>query len=226
MQIIEQGHEILNTSSDNLVDFIANRARACYKSEDKATPEKNEALIEMLIRKGHHSQLEHGNMTVKLITDRGVTHELVRHRLASFSQESTRYCRYDNGHMQFIRPVWADKEVLGKWKSNMFLGEEKFTYPADFLWFLSCLTSEGAYGELLSKTWSPQQARSVLNHSLKTEIDVTANVREWRHILDLRCSKQAHPQIRGLFNGVLTDFTNRFPALFKDIYDKYAEGEN
>ncbi|MFW5970481.1 MAG: FAD-dependent thymidylate synthase [Desulfovermiculus sp.] len=204
MRIIYPSHEILNISHNDPVGFIAQCARTCYKSEDQSTPSTDGRLVKVLIRKGHHSQLEHVTMTVKFIIDRGVSHELVRHRLAAYSQESTRYCNYSNG--RFDQEITVIKPCF--WEE----GTSEYE-----MWALAMEEAEANYMGLLKLGASPQQARSVLPNSLKTEVVMTANLREWRHVLSLRTSKPAHPQIREVMLGLLIEVQNTFPEIFGDI---------
>lgn len=209
MKIINQSYEILNISHPNPLKFIEQCGRVCYKSESRITEDSAEKFVKMLIKRGHHSVLEHVNITVKLITNRGVTHELVRHRLASYSQESSRYCSY-KGDVTFIKPVWCDDN----WNY------EDDGYEGYYDWERAMLDAEKHYNFLLNNGWRPEQAREVLPNSLKTEIIMTCNLRELRHIFKLRCSKQAHPQIRALFLGLLKDVKNRIPVVFDGEYDE------
>jgi len=201
MKLIEQSHEILSYPSDACHDIEA-VGRTCYKSEDKITDGSAEKFVAMLRDRGHHAMLEFGFMTVRFITNRGVTHELVRHRLCSFAQESTRYCNYGGKDMEFIRPVWVDiqdPKPIGEF--NQLLWE-----------------AEQSYNRLLNLGWSPQQAREVLPNALKTEIVVQANLREWRHIFKLRCSPKAHPQMVALMKPLLKEVKERIPVLYDDIW--------
>lgn len=206
MKLIEQGFELIDVLDPmNMLQKIERAGRTCYKSEDKITQTSAEGFVQRILKSGHHSVIEHVNITVRFITNRGVTHELVRHRLAAYSQESTRYCNYGGDDIVYITPVW--------WND---------TSPKQQQTFISQLEhAELTYKELLRAGWSPQQAREVLPNALKTEIVVTANVREWRHILTLRCSKAAHPQIRELMLPLLDCFSTRLPVLFDDIRDLY-----
>jgi len=200
MKIIEQSYEILtDIDGDKILKNIERIARICYKSEAKITNESAQAFVKMLINLGHEAMLEHESISVKLITDRGVSHELVRHRLCSFAQESTRYCNYRNtGGITVIIPVNIG-DNFDTWRNAMEYAER-------------------AYLNLISAGISPQIARSVLPNSLKTEIIVTANLREWRHILKLRVSPFAHPQIRELLKLVLEEFKIKIPIVFDDIW--------
>jgi thymidylate synthase (FAD) len=199
MKIIEQSHKILNLSIAPEID-IENAGRTCYQSKDRINKDSAEKFVKMLRDRGHHAMLEFADMTVRFITNRGVTHELVRHRLCSFAQESTRYVKYD-GEMEFIKPVW-------------FNDSSQITRD---LWLKSCNVSETLYKFLLSEEWQPQQAREVLPNSLKTEIVVKANLREWRHIFQLRCSSKAHPQMHSLMRPLLDEVKKIMPVLFDDI---------
>lgn len=183
-------------------------ARTCYKSENKITEESAEKMIKSIINRGHESVLEHEKLTVRLICDRGVTHELVRHRIASYSQESTRYCNYSSdkfgNELTFIKPCFwnsgseEDIKHMKKWEETMLMIEKSYKY----------LIETGA---------TPEQARSILPNSTKTEIVVTMNMREWRHFFKLRTAKAAHPQIREIAMAMLHEFKNRIPVIFDDI---------
>lgn len=154
--------------------------------------------------------IEHSAMTVRFIIDRGVSHELVRHRLCAFSQESTRYVNYKGG-CTFVIPPWV----------NIPPGEytelEDEDYLANQVWFLQLYDIEKTYISLLSFGWTPQQARSVLPNSTKTEIVVTANFREWQHIFKLRCAKAAHPQMREVMVPLHEECKELIPIIFDDI---------
>lgn len=218
MILVKPSHEILFIQPD-LLQLIEKAGRTCYKSENKITDDSAEKFVKRIVKSGHHSVIEHANITVKFICDRGVTHELVRHRIASYSQESTRYCNYHDG-VTFVIPPWVDIEE----------GEYTFISPlltmksrANWIWFISMLHSERDYCGVLEHNWSPQQARSVLPNSLKTEIVMTCNVREMLHILNLRCSLKAHPQMRELMLPLLKELNDKVPAIFNDLYSKYKE---
>lgn len=199
MKLIEQYHSILE-NPEYASEQIERAARTCYKSEGKIRPGSAEKITKSLRDRGHHAMLEFADLTVRFVTNRGVTHELVRHRLCSFAQESTRYVRYD-GNMEFIKPVWWDS--VSEASQDMFIHH--------------CQRSEASYQQLLHDGWQPQQAREVLPNALKTEIVVKANLREWHHIFSLRCSKAAHPQIRTLMLGLLEDVKSVLPVVFDDI---------
>lgn len=222
MKIINQSHKILEISKNAAIG-IERAARTCYKSESKITDDSAEKLVQTLYKSGHHAMLEFGFMTVKFITDRGVTHELVRHRLCSFAQESTRYVNYKTG-VEFIRPVWVDKVILGEFviiqkQARLVAGHDLF--QGELIWVNSMIQSEQNYKELIENGWRPEQARSVLPNSLKTEIVIQANFREWIHIFSLRCNKTAHPQIRELMLSLLKEVQPKVPVIFDEIFEKY-----
>jgi len=197
MRIIEQNCQWIQKPELPL-EIIESAGRTCYKSEDKITKDSSIKFVNMVLKRGHESVIEHVSASIKFITNRGVTHELVRHRLCAFSQESTRYVDYQK-EMEFIKPVWADNsEAYNIWKQSLSDSEDK-------------------YNELRKLGWRPEQAREVLPNSLKTEIVTTANLREWRHIFKLRTSKAAHPQIRMLMIDCLKMFQNEISILFDDI---------
>jgi thymidylate synthase (FAD) len=190
--------------------LIEKAGRTCYKSDARINVDSAKKFIQARISDGHESVLEHSAMMVRFIIDRGVSHELVRHRLAAFSQESTRYCNYKGG-VTFIIPPWV-KIAPGEYSFEIpLIGEE----PAEDIWFKSMLSAEVDYIDLLKLGWTPQQARSVLPNSLKTEIVVTANFREWRHIFRLRCSGAAHPQMREIMIPLRTKAQTLIPGLFE-----------
>jgi thymidylate synthase (FAD) len=178
--------------------------RTAYKSEDRIEEGSDAKIISHIKSLKHESTLEHGSITVKFVTDRGVTHELVRHRICSFTQESTRYCNYGKG----------------KFGSEITVIEPFFWQPEDtnyFTWKLACEDAESAYLDMLEHGAKPQEARSILPNSLKTEIVVTCNVREWRKIFELRTANAAHPQIRQIMCPLLETFRTMWPILFDDV---------
>ena len=206
--MVKPSHEILFLSPEPL-KIIEAAGRTCYKSEDKITEDSAEKFVSMAVKRGHHSVIEHAFMSVRFICDRGVTHELVRHRLCAYSQESTRYCNYKGG-VTFVIPPWTGIET-GTYE-GIYSGNE-----ADRLWMSMMLGAERSYIYLLKEKWSPQQARSVLPNSLKTEIVMTANLREWMHVFKLRTSKAAHPQIRELMIPLLEEVKTLVPVIFDNI---------
>lgn len=212
MKLVKPSYKILNFT-DNALELIERAGRTCYKSEDKITQGSAEKFASMITKCGHHSVIEHAFVTVKIVCDRGVTHEIIRHRLASYSQESTRYCNYKN-EVTFIIPSWCKDLGVSTYKYSDLT--DKVCEPSR-IWLEAMLNAERDYIDLLESGWSPQQARSVLPNSLKTEIIITANVREWRHIFILRCSKASHPQMREVMIPLHHNMKKLIPVIFDDI---------
>ena len=205
MKILNASYCIENVIDGNkIIESIEKYGRTCYKSESKITSSSSCKFVKMLISKGHHSVLEHEKITVRVICDRGVTHEIVRHRIASYSQESTRYCNYSNKkfgrELTFIRPCF--------WKES----DKEYQ-----LWLRTMKELERVYLIMIDMGAQPQQARSILPNSLKTEIVMTMNLREWRHFFNLRTSESAHPQMREIARPMLEDFKKLIPIVFDDI---------
>lgn len=206
MKIINASYSIETPiySGEELLKSIEHAGRVCYKSEDRITEKSAKAFVRKLIERGHESVLEHESITVRFVCDRGVSHEIVRHRIASFSQESTRYCNYSGNRfgnqITFIKPCFLEEGTGGYklWKQAMFVAEKE-------------------YFELLNWGCTPQEARSVLPNSTKTEVVMTANLREWRHFLKLRTATAAHPQMRELTVPLLHELQRRIPVVFDDI---------
>jgi thymidylate synthase (FAD) len=201
MKVISPGFEILgDINGEEVISAIEDAGRTCYKSD------KGDALhfVDRIIRNGHESVLEHQSVSVRIVCDRGVSHEIVRHRLASYSQESTRYCNYGkSGEVVFIKPCF--------WK------EESKQYQ---LWHDTMIQAENAYLAILKEGALPQEARSVLPNSLKTEIVMTMNLREWRYFFKLRAAGKAgkpHPQMLEITVPMLNEFKKLIPIVFDDI---------
>jgi thymidylate synthase (FAD) len=222
MKIIEQAwHFEEDVDGIAILRKIEAAGRTCYKSEDKATDDSAMKFVSGVIKAGHHSVIEHHNITAKIITDRGVTHEIVRHRIASYSQESTRYCNYSQdkfgNEITVILPVWFRGFTEGGLNANNE-NQEEFRRHAQYkVWKAMCEQIEKAYFELLKAGQSPQEARAVLPNSLKTELVMTANLREWRHFFKLRGSLKAHPQIRSLAMDMLKGFQEKIPVVFDNL---------
>lgn len=210
MRLIDQSCTIVKVDVSPL-EHIELCGRTCYKSEDKITDKSSGPFVSMLLSIGHESVIEHCSMTVRFITNRGVTHELVRHRLAAFSQESTRYVNYGSKPIEFIRPVWFTSSSEEVHDPGMDITEQ------EGIFLISCCLAEEGYLKLLECGWRPEQAREVLTNSLKTEIVMTANFREWRHVFRLRTSPKAHPQMRALMLDCLSQARERVPVIFDNI---------
>jgi len=176
--------------------------RTCYKSEDKITQGSARLFTEKMRKSGHHAMIEHAVASFRIITDRGITHEIVRHRLASYAQESTRYCNYG----------------LDKFGNQCsFVEPPELTSSQRSAWEAACLYAEERYFELLKQGCTTQIARSVLPNCLKTEIVMMANFREWRHFISIRGTKAAHPQIRPIAYSIWKILMEYAPSVFEDL---------
>ena len=195
-------------NGEDILKTIEKFGRVCYKSEEKITEDSAKQFVSNILKSGHESVIEHCCISVKIICDRGVSHEIVRHRIASYSQESTRYCNYAKekfgNELTFIKPCfWDDMSESSKVKMK--------------IWEKQMLNIEMEYLNLLALGSKPEEARSILPNSLKTEIVVTMNLREWRHFLKLRTSIKAHPQMRQISLIILNEFKSNIPVLFEGI---------
>jgi len=216
MILVKPSYEVLTPLDGfrgiDMLRRIEAAGRTCYKSEDKITEDSAVEFVRKVIKRGHLSVIEHESLSVRFVIDRGVSHELVRHRLCAFSQESTRYCDYEGG-IQFVIPPWADNIFPGE---IIDIDEHDWAATADGWWAEACWAAEESYKKLRSLGWPPQQARSVLPNSLKTEIVTTANLREWRHIFSLRCATAAHPQIREVMIPLRSQLRQLLPVVFDE----------
>lgn len=210
MRIIDPSFEILHMAQPGeVLQLLELAGRVCYKSEDRIGEGTAETFIGRIVKSGHESVIEHASASVRLTCDRGVTHELVRHRIASYSQESTRYANYAREkfgrEITLIRPhFWEDDDAR---------------YA---IWLQAMADAERAYLALIDAGATAQEARSVLPNSLKTEIVMTANLREWRHVFRLRCDTPAHPQMRQVMLPLLAEFARRLPVLFADLAERFS----
>ena len=205
MKIIEPSVQLEDKiDGQAILKKIERIGRVCYKSENNIKDDSAERFVKSIIARGHESVLEHVSISVRVICDRGVTHEIVRHRVASYSQESTRYNNYSKdkygNELTFIKPCFweEDSELFDTWKVAMKYAQSQ-------------------YFNLLELGATPELARSVLPNSLKTEIVMTMNLREWRHFFKLRCAKAAHPQAREIANMILKEFKEKILIIFDDI---------
>lgn len=205
MRIIEPSVEPVDDfDAAAIMRKIERAGRVCYKSEGNIKDGSAEKFIRGIIKRGHESVIEHASISFKIVCDRGVTHELVRHRIASYSQESSRYCDYSagkfGGELTFIKPCfWSeDDENFRLWRESMKLIEKNYL----------AMRAAGA---------KPEEARSILPNSLKTEIFVTMNLRELRHFLKLRTAPAAHPQMREVALKIYQILVEKLPAVFDDI---------
>jgi thymidylate synthase (FAD) len=205
MRVIKPQVEILDEiNGDEILRKIERAGRVCYKSEERITPDSAKAFIQNILKSGHESVIEHEKVSVRIICDRGVTHEIVRHRMASYSQESTRYCNYAKdkfgNELTFIKPCFWEE------------GSEEY-----HRWAQMMQKIEDTYNEMVAMGAKPQEARSILPNSLKTEIIVTMDLREWRHFFKLRTAERAHPQMREVAYMLLEEMKKRIDVVFDDI---------
>lgn len=244
MYVTEAGYEIIAPSPligegrRQLYRTIELAGRTCYKSEDKITDDSAAAFVSSIVKMGHEAMLEHASVSVRFTMDRGLSHEIVRHRMAAFAQESTRWCNYSKGKFEnsctFIDPYdlirleqerklgsveWTDAEEEKATQKTRKIMEE---------WGEACSEAEKHYMRMLELGASPEVARSVLPNSLKTDVIVTANLREWRHIFKMRAVTtygRPHPQMQMLMHNLLIDFAKAMPEVFADILENEAEEE-
>lgn len=207
MRIIQPKVEVMSEIyPDIILKNLERYGRVCYKSENKITEDSANSFIQMLIGRGHESVLEHEKITVKFICDRGVSHEIVRHRIASYSQESTRYCNYNKdkfgNELTLIKPCFWDE------------GQEEYK-----IWKETMQKIEDSYNSMIALGARAEEARSILPNSLKTEIVVTMNIREMRHFLKLRTARRAHPQMKEVASMLLRELQEKLPVLFEDIIE-------
>lgn len=222
MKLIKPKVEILDTLiGEQIINRIATVARTCYKSENVSTPSKDEALVKRLIESKHEAMLEFVDVTVKFTCSRAIAQEITRHRMASYAMESQRYCAYNkdrfNHEITYIIPS----------HTNYDEGEYSLKYEvANGPFINSLLYSEKAYFDLIEDGWKAQEARDVLPNATKTEINMKANLREWRHFFKLRCHSTAHPDIRVLALDLLKQMHEQIPIIFDDLYDIYFTNDS
>lgn len=208
-----EGHKILK--------HIEKIARTCYKSEDLINDESAEKMIKKLIKMNHLAMIEHASVSVLFTCDRGVTHEIVRHRVASYAQESTRYVNYSKD--KFGNEI-GYIDIAG----GIALDTKMKDIPVETIdaiiseWNQACIDAEKHYMKMLELGATPQIARSVLNNSTKSDINVTMNLREWRHFFELRCDTPAHPQMRELVIPLLKEMSEVIPIVFDDLVEKFC----
>ena len=213
MRVINAGYEIISElNGEEILKHIEKCARICYKSENRITDGSAEKMVAALIRSGHEAMLEHYSFTVKFICDRGISHELVRHRIASFAQESSRYCCYAKDkfgkELTFINPC--------------FWEPDSDNYAR---WFHEVDEAEKTYLAMIESGATPEQARDILPTSIKTEIVMTANLREWRHFFKLRAegvTGKPHPQMLEITIPLLKEIKQKIPVVFDDIMSEDA----
>lgn len=207
MEIVEQSVVLLTkTDPKDILDSIESAARVSYKSSKAETEEGQANFIRSLIKKGHESVLEHESLSYLITCDRGISHELVRHRLASYTQESTRYCNYSKGKFGKQISLILPTGLMEMYNENAY-----------HAWRLGCESAEIAYFMMLENGVQSELARSVLPTCLATTVVTTANLREWRHIFKLRTAKDAHPQMREIMERALDLAYDKLPVIFEDL---------
>lgn len=229
MYLIKPSYEILTEiNPQTILKILELAGRVCWKSEDKITDDSAIKFCKMILNKNHESVIEHMSLSVRFIVCRGFTHELVRHRLASFSQESTRYCNYNKKGMTFIIPPWLTiipgeytlvhhKNLFGAITGLPTILSNNIVNKKSRTFIKSLCRCEEDYNQLLKEGWKPQEAREVLDNALKTEIVMTANLREWRHVLKLRTQSAAHPQMQEIMRPLLDELKEKIPVIFDEI---------
>lgn len=224
MRILKPQHVIIGKDQiegHKILKHIEKIARTCYKSEDLINDESAEKMIKKLIKMNHLAMIEHASVSVLFTCDRGVTHEIVRHRVASYAQESTRYVNYSKdkfgneiGYIDIAGGIALDTKMkdLPVETIDAIISE----------WHQACIDAEKHYMKMLELGATPQIARSVLNNSTKSDINVTMNLREWRHFFELRCDSPAHPQMRELVIPLLKEMSEIIPIVFDDLVEKFC----
>lgn len=196
MKFIKSSYEIIDQLDGKaIIKKIERCGRVCYKSENRITEDSAEKFIRGIIKSGHESVLEHVSFTVKFIISRAIANEIVRHRIASYSQESTRYCNYKGG-IQVVIPKAAEND-------------ENYKFM--------CKQAEMQYQQMLNEGYRPEIARGILPNDLKTELIMSANLREWRHFFRLRTESHAHPELRRVTVPLLKELSQKIPSVFDDI---------
>lgn len=208
MKVIQQSYEILTDLSnpiETILKPIERAGRVCYKSENNITDDSCLTFCKNILNRGHEAVIEHSQLSVKFIVDRAIANELVRHRIASYCQESTRYVNYSKDKFGNEIKVIEPEDLLPRDSTDYNI------------WWMSCKNTEEAYMAMLSNNVKPEIARNVLPLSTATEIIMTANIREWRSVMKLRTSTRAHPQMRSIMRKLLDEFKSKIPVLFDDI---------
>lgn len=208
MKIVQPSYQILtDINPKTMLKVVELAGRTCYKTEDKITEDSYLPFTDKIVNQfRHHSVLEHTSLSVKFVCNRGFSHEMVRHRLASYSQESTRYVNYSkdksDNQITVIEPCWFSKEST------------KYD-----LWYLAMHNAETTYLDLIRMGATAGEARGVLPIDTKTEIVVTANLREWIHIFNMRTAPQAHKSMQQLMRPLLKELKTKIPVVFDECKD-------
>jgi thymidylate synthase (FAD) len=216
------GESLDDYSEVRIGQFLETCGRICYRTEDKITHDSYKKFLITIIKSGHESVIEHVSLSAKILTNRAVTLETVRHRLGSYSQESTRYCNYSGdkfgNELTFIIPIWIPTEEVNSFSpEDLFRSDDKVHGNPAYIWWRSMYDAERNYLQSLEWGWRPEQAREILPNSLASTIMVTYNLRQWRHVLRQRLDKRCHPQMRYLMVVIGRELLNWLPFFFSDI---------
>lgn len=213
VKVVEPSMEIWTPLDNNyIMRFLERCARNCYKSEGMINDDSAERMIRKLIELKHDAMLEHYSITVKMTCDLGCYKDITRHRHASFAIESTRWCNYAKdkfgSEISVVRPI------------NMEVGSDIYN-----AWLKNCEDMEKSYLDVMSKGGTVDQGRMILNQSTKADVIMTCNIREWRHVLRLRCEKSVHPTVQNIMRMILIEFKKHLPVLFEDIHPDIVADE-
>ena len=208
MKLLDPVIYIEDYDGKKIMQRIERACRTCYRSEEMITEDSYKTLLKNCLNRGHESILEHEKVSIRMICDLGVYKDITRHRLASFSIESTRYCNYGKdkfgSELKIMKPCNIEEgtEMYEDWKNTMLCIEKNYIK----------MSQEGA---------KPDQLRMLLPHSIAAEVNMTCNIREWKHVLSLRCTNHAHPSIRQVLIPLLLKFKQDMPEIFEKVeYDE------
>lgn len=233
MYFVEPSFKIISEdfTRENVLNRIELAARLCYKSEDRICEGSAERMVTSLIQRNHTAMIEHApNLSVQFVCNRAIANELVRHRILSFAQESTRYVNYAKRGLTFVISDWIpseDRKLLLNTDINHTNGlKNKYVNHNTWIYVSNLLSAEYAYNYFISQfdgtpALRPEEARDVLPLATKTEIIATGNVREWRHVFDLRCAPNAHSQIKEIMVPLILKLNSDIPEVWNDIVEKY-----
>lgn len=244
MKIVEPSVEIIDEiDGEKILKKLEICGRTCYQSEPKGN--SAEDFIRNIIKRGHESVLEHISITARFICSRACSHQLVRHRLASFSQESMRFCAYNKdrfgNEITVIKPrCFKDVDFDHMADIKLFANSSPRLYSSYYSvekydkriseavteWQVAQMHCEESYFNLINGGYKPEDARGVLSQDTKTTVVMTANLREWRHVFNMRCDSHAQAEIRELCTDLLKQMHDKIPAVFDDKYDKFIDKLN